>query len=90
MGESAVFAIKLAFIIGITSTFLVSVLALVGLVQNVVIDSALGEVMRLISVYLPFNPAQFFSILATIFTALISFLVARKGYDILMQTQKAN
>lgn len=82
MGESAVYAIKVGLAVALTMTFVAAIITLVSLLTTVVTSSVLGEVMGLISIYLPFNPATVFGVIESTIVAILSFLVAHKIWDL--------
>lgn len=87
MGNSIVYAIKIAFIVGISITFGTAIITLVSLLTTVITNTALDEIIALISLYLPFNPAQFFGSFVLLISGLISFLIAFKLYHIYLHAQ---
>lgn len=82
MGESVVYAIKIAVAVSVTMAFVTAVIALISFLSSLVTSSVLGEVFGLISVYLPFNPATIFGTISSTIIGIIAFLVARKIWDL--------
>ena len=88
MGESVVYAIKIALAVACTMAFVVAILTLMNFLVSLTTSSVLGEVIGLISVYLPFNPATIFGTISTTIIGIIAFLVARKVWELTGQTYK--
>ena len=88
MGDSVVYAIKIALAVACTMAFVVAVITLISFLSSLVTSSVLGEVFGLISVYLPFNPATIFGTVSSTIVGIIAFLVARKIWDLTGQTYK--
>lgn len=88
MGESLVYAIKVGLAVSLTMTFVAAIITIVSLLTSFVTNSILGEVMGLISIYLPFNPAVVFGVLEGTFIAILSFLVAQKIWNLTGQTYR--
>ena len=88
MGESLVYAIKIALAVACTLAFVTAIITLVGLLSAFIANTMLGEIMGLISIYLPFSPAFVFGAVSTTITACLAFLVARKIWDLTGATYK--
>lgn len=88
MGELIVNGIKWGFIIAVGSTFAVAILSLLNLLSTLVFSNIIGEILGLISVCLPFNAGAVFSSLMLTMTAILSFMVAQKIYDLVSQHVK--
>lgn len=88
MGESLVYAIKIALAVAATMAFVTAIITLVGLLIAFVANSMLGEIIGLISVFMPFNPAFVFGSVLSVMNAIIAFLIARKIWDITGATYK--
>lgn len=86
MGESLIYAIKVSLAVALTMTFVAAIITLVSLLTSFVTTSILGEVMGLISIYLPFNPATVFGVLESSIIAILSFLIAHKIWDLVGAT----
>lgn len=87
MGNAAVYAIKIAIIISALTVFVAAVTTLFNLVSALSTSTVIGEVLGLISVYLPFNPAPSIAIILTSITAIITFFIARKIYVFVSNAQ---
>lgn len=88
MGETLVYAIKIALAVACALAFVAAIITLIGLLTSFVANTMLGEIIGLISIYLPFNPAAVFGVVASTITACLAFLVARKIWDITGATYK--
>ena len=84
MGELIVNGIKWAFIIGLSSTFMVAISNLLSLIVIVVFNNVIGEALHVISCCLPFDAAAVFGAIQTALTGILTFMVARKLYSIYM------
>lgn len=84
MGDSIVFAFKLAAVVAASTIFLGVITALVGVVISTewIIPPVFREVVGLISIYLPFNAGLVFGLLIVCLNAVIAFLVGRKIYQL--------
>lgn len=80
LAEGAVSVIKILASVGFAVIFATVILSLLGLIQNYVMTSVVGEFFALISVCLPFSPAVIFSGLWIILDAILTFLIGRKTY----------
>ena len=89
MGDTAKYALKISVIIGLTLTFATSVFSILSLLTYATVGTHFGEIITLINLYLPFNSNAVMSSFSAVITAVLSFLVARKTYDMLMENQKS-
>lgn len=87
MGESLVYAIKIGLAIACTAAFVAAIITLVSLLVSFVGNSMLGEIIGLISIYLPFNPAPVFATVSSTITAILAFLVAKKVWSMTLVTE---
>ena len=69
--------------IGIFSVLSRAILAFTTFAVSFVIPPILSDIIGVIGVYLPFNPASFFVSFTAVATAILTFLIALKVYDIL-------
>lgn len=74
--------LKISIIIVIAAAFLVAINALLGLIGSLVFSGVIGEILGLISMYLPFDAASVFGALGTATVAILAFLVAKKIFDL--------
>ena len=84
MGEMIVNGIKLAFIIGLSSTFMIAISNLLNLIIMIAFNNVIGEVFHIISCCLPFDSNAVFGAIGVAINGILSFLVARKVYSIYM------
>lgn len=84
MGEMIVNGIKLAFIIGLSTTFMIAISNLLNLIIMIAFNNVIGEVFHIISCCLPFDSNAVFGSIALAINGILSFLVARKIYSIYM------
>lgn len=79
----AVFNIlKVTVIVAVCAVFMVAITALLNLITSVVFGNVIGEVFALISMYLPFNAGAVFGALGSATVAILSFLIAKKIFDL--------
>lgn len=88
MGDSIVYAIKIALAVACTTALVVAIVALTSLMISLTTSTILGEIFGLISVYLPFNASLVFGSISAGIVAIISFLVAHKVWDLTGATYK--
>lgn len=89
MGNTVVYAIKIALTVAATMALVVAINAIVMGLVDFTVNSALGEIIRLICIYMPFHPGPFFATIIATMTAIISFLIAKKIYELTMKAQAA-
>lgn len=87
MGSSVVYAVKIALVVSATLALVVALNALIIGVTTFATNTALGEIIALISIYLPFSGGIFFGVISTALTAILAFLVAKKIYELLVNAQ---
>lgn len=74
--------LKVTVVIAISATFGVAITGLVNLIANVVFGNVIGEIFALISMYLPFNPFAVFGSIASALVAILTFMIAKKIFDL--------
>lgn len=74
--------LKVSVIIVIAAAFLLAINALLSIITTLVFGNVVGEVFALISMYLPFDSLAVFGALGTATVAILSFLVAKKIFDL--------
>ena len=89
MGESIVYGLKMVLAVAVFVAFMAAITTVVALIVSASSSTALGEIIGVISVYLPFNPAAVFGALTTCIAALISFLIAKKIYTLMNNTYQS-
>ena len=82
MGELIVSGIKWAFFIAIGLVFMTAISTLLNLITSVVFGNVIGEVLGIISCCLPFNALAVFSAIGTTCSAILSFLIAKKIWEL--------
>ena len=82
MGELIVNGIKWAFIITVSLTFLTAILTFLNLINSLVLSSVVGEVIGVISCFLPFNASVVFSNISAALAGILSFMIAQKIFDL--------
>lgn len=89
MGNSAVYAIKVALTVAATLAVVVAINTLIGGIATFTTNTALGEIIALISIYLPFSSGYFFGVIGTAITAILAFIVAKKIYELTIKAQES-
>lgn len=74
--------LKVTAIIAVCAIFMVAIINLVNLISVVVFGNIVGEILGLISMYLPFNAFAVFGAIGTATIAILSFLIAKKIFDL--------
>ena len=85
MGNTAVYAIKIAITVATTMAVVVAINGLISGVATFATNTPLGEIIALISIYLPFSSGYFFGIIGSAITAMLAFIVAKKIYELTMK-----
>lgn len=86
IAEGALTVVKVIAIIAFASVFAGAILAVIGLVENAVMTSVIGEFFAIVSLCLPFSPAIVFGSILLIINGVITFLVAKKVWDLTSDT----
>ena len=74
--------LKITVIIGICAVFMAAISGFLNLISALVFSSIVGEILGLISMYLPFNALAVFGGIGTATAAILSFLIAKKIFDL--------
>lgn len=82
MIEAVFNVLKVTVIIGICAVFMVAITTLLNLITTVVFGNVVGEILSLISMFLPFNAVAVFGAIGTATVAILSFLIAKKIFDL--------
>ena len=82
MIETAFNILKVIAIVAVSAVFMVAITALVNLITSVIFGNIIGEIFALISMYLPFNALTVFGAIGTATVAILSFLIAKKIFDL--------
>lgn len=82
IASGALQVLKIVASVAFASIFMVAISSLIGLIESVVMGSLVGEVLALLSVSLPINPVVPFTTLNVCFISILSFLVAKKIYEL--------
>lgn len=80
--EGAFVVIKILALVGFGILFATAIIALIGLFSSFVSTSIIGEVFAIISLCLPFDASVVFSGLVVGMEGIITFLIARKIYEL--------
>ena len=73
--------LKITVIVAIATVFMVAITNLVSLISSIIFGNIIGEILALISMYLPFNAYVVFGSIGTATVAILSFLIAKKIFD---------
>lgn len=82
MLETIYNALKISVIIGVCAVFMVAIANLLGLIVSITFGNIIGEILALVSMYLPFNALAVFGAIGTAVLAIFSFLIAKKIFDL--------
>ena len=74
--------LKITVIIAVAAVFMLEIYTLLSLIVSFVFGNIIGEILALISMYLPFNALSVFGSLGTATVAILSFLIAKKIFDL--------
>lgn len=74
--------LKVSVIIAISAIFMVAIINLVSLITSLIFGNIIGEILSLVSMFLPFNALAVFSAIGTATVAILSFLIAKKIFDL--------
>ena len=74
--------LKITVIIAICAVFMVAITGLLNLITSIVFGNVIGEIFALISMYLPFDALAVFGAIGTATVAILSFLLAKKIFDL--------
>ena len=84
MGSSLVFLASLTMAIGAGVAFWTAVNAFMNGLGAIVATSLIGDIIEVLSIFLPFSLAQLIGLLAVVFNSIISFWIAQKVFNMLM------
>ena len=74
--------LKITAVIAVSAVFMVAILNLVYLINALIFGNIIGEILGLVSMYLPFNALAVFGAIGTATLAILSFLIAKKIFDL--------
>lgn len=83
MGEMAKYAIKVGLAVVAGGAMLAALLAIIAVIGSFSSIGILSEMFGLIGIFMPFNVGTVFTFTAISFAALLSFITARKVYEIM-------
>ena len=82
MIETVFNVLKITAIVAVAAVFMVAINALLSLITSVIFGNVIGEILSLISMFLPFNALAVFGAIGTATLAILSFLIAKKIFDL--------
>lgn len=82
MIETVFNVLKITAIVAVAAVFMVAINALLSLITSVIFGNVIGEILSLISMFLPFNALAVFGAIGTATIAILSFLIAKKIFDL--------
>lgn len=82
MIETVFNILKVSLAVAVGAVFMVSLNALLSTLVSVVFSNVVGEVLGIISACLPFNAAAVFGGLGLVCSGILSFLIAKKIFDL--------
>ena len=74
--------LKFTVVIAVAAVFMVAIHALLSLITSVIFGNVIGEILVLVSMFLPFNALAVFGAIGTATVAILSFLIAKKIFDL--------
>lgn len=74
--------IKMVVIIIVALAFYAAIKTLLTLLGTIVSSSVIGEVFGLASMFLPFNASAVFSSIGSVISGILTFLIARKIFNL--------
>ena len=74
--------LKVTAIIAVAAVFMVAIHAPLSLITSVIFGNVIGEILALVSMFLPFNALAVFGAIGTATVAILSFLIAKKIFDL--------
>ena len=80
IGSVIIIVFKIIASVGFAVVFASAIISLMGLAQQAVMTSVVGEFFGIVSMCLPFNPATVFGGLWLILDGILTFLIGRKTY----------
>lgn len=89
MGNMIVYGIKIGIAIAVGVTFATAIATLLNLLTQFVFGGVITEVFNIISMCLPFDASKVFGALGTVIIGILSFIVAKKLYELTMDMQKS-
>lgn len=82
MLDSVFRLLKVTSILAVVSVFMVAIHALLTFISTLVFHSVIGEFFAIVSACLPFDSALVFGGIGTACVAILSFLIAKKIFDL--------
>lgn len=82
MLETVFNILKVTAVIAVAAVFMVAILNLINLINTLIFGNIIGEILGLVSMYLPFNALAVFGAIGTATIAILSFLIAKKIFDL--------
>lgn len=82
MIETVFNVLKITAIVAVAAVFMVAINALLSLITSVIFGNVIGEILSLVSMFLPFNALAVFGAIGTATIAILSFLIAKKIFDL--------
>lgn len=82
MAETAFRILKITVMIALASTFMVAINSLVAFITSLTFSNVIGEFLAIVSNCLPFNALAVFGAIGTATVAILSFLIAKKIFDL--------
>lgn len=74
--------LKITVVIAIAAVFMVTINTFITFIGQVIFGGFISEFFALISMYLPFNALSVFGAIGTATVAILSFMIAKKIFDL--------
>lgn len=82
MVETLFNVLKVSVVVAVCAVFMLAINAILSLIVSVVFGNVVGEILALISMFLPFNALAVFGAIGTATVAILAFLIAKKIFDL--------
>lgn len=82
VASGAIAVIKVVASVAFAGVFAIAITTLLSALEQIIFGSVVGEVLGILSVVLPFNPATVFASINIVILSITAFLVAKKTYEL--------
>lgn len=89
MGETIVYGIKSVLVAAALALWIAAIVSITSTIFEFTSNTIVGEALGIISMCLPFNAGAVFASVVASFDAIITFVIARKIYSMVMKSNEA-
>ena len=82
MLETVFNVLKVTAIIAVVAIFMLAINALINVIVSIIFGNIVGEILALVSMFLPFNAGAVFASIGLSISAILAFLIAKKIFDL--------